>query len=56
MKTTINDESTELARHVSEMQNDNNLWLYKRTRVFITIVNFVAVLCAAAGVFGYFVT
>ena len=56
MKTTTDEESTELAQHVSEMQNDNNLWLYKRTRVFITIVNFVAVLCAAAGVFGYFVT
>lgn len=55
MKTTINDESTEIARHVSEMHNNNDLWLYKRTHVFITAVNFVAVLCAAASVFGFFV-
>lgn len=54
MKTTTDKESTKLAQHVSEMYNCKDLWLYRRTRVPITVVNFVAVLCAAAGVFGYF--
>lgn len=54
MKTNPADNSNELAKQVSDMQNNNELWLYKRINGYATAFNFIGVLCAGISAVGHF--
>jgi len=54
MKTAPANQDDKLTSQVSSMQNNNELWLYRRTHTFATISNFIGFVCAAIAAIMYF--
>lgn len=55
MKTNPADNSNELAKQVSKMHNNKELWFYKRTHALETTCYFIAMVCVAVGTYGFFI-